>query len=350
MSYGSNAARYVEVMKDADVLATAQGLKLEIKEMRGSSPGGFPCPHCNAKTRHGETGNRARPSAGVTTNGKGWKCHGCGTGGDALDLVSMAIAGKKLGQLPQHEKDNVRKHIEDWRGMTGQPPSYRPPPILAAVREEHQYLSDERINACMAECVPVTTDKQVSEYLTSRCIDPAKVQAECLAFALPVHARGVDSWASEGLRLITPTRDVQGNVRGLKARRVDGAEGVKSKSARQCRMSGLVLMDQHDFIKTARRVWIVEGEIKYLQLRTMVPAGEVVIGVGSGLHTPELIALIPRFAQTVIATDGDTKDEAGARYANEILGMMTASQRRNVALFGTLELVNGKVRSSRREV
>src|SRR5262245_45233844 len=90
-------ARYVDRMRDADVLTVASELGIEIIEGRGTtSPGSFPCPACGSETRHRE---RTRGACGVRPDGKGWHCFECDTSGDALDLVAWVLRGSRFREL-----------------------------------------------------------------------------------------------------------------------------------------------------------------------------------------------------------------------------------------------------------
>jgi hypothetical protein len=139
-------------------------------------------------------------------------------------------------------------------------------------------------------------------------------------------------------RLIVPLRDHTGAVRSLKARRVVSGDGPKSLAPTGFATAGLAFFET--CATSAPRVWLVEGEKKFLQLATRVDAeSTAVLGIGSGMYTPELIAQIPANAEVIIATDADPKCQVGAKYATDIANLLTPAQRGRARLWNSLEVI-----------
>lgn len=329
------STRYIEQMRDADVLSVATELGIEVVDGRGTSPGSFACPSCGEATRHGE---RRRGACGVTPNGAGWRCFECQETGDAIDLVALALAGSKFARLGDAGRDAVRAWIQRHLGLPASQTAAAPrPPKLRVVRPRPEYPPATLIRSIWTESVRVDEDAEVSAWLTAKRIDVNRIADLDLARALSSRSQAASKWATGGWRLVVPLRDHTGAVRSLKARRVVDGDGPKSLSPGGFAVSGLAFFDPS--ITAPTRVWIVEGEKKFLQLSTRIDDGEAVFGIGSGMYTPGLIARIPSDCEIVIATDADPKCQAGAKYATDIANLLTPAQRRRARLWNSLQVV-----------
>jgi hypothetical protein len=332
-------ARYVELLEDADVLTVAEELGLKIFD-RGN--GSFQCPTCGTVTRYNE---RNRGACGLTNDGKGWHCWSCEQSGDAINVVCFVMFGKK--GLPDLT-DDERKRVSEW--VYRRDGAAAPLRKLHIVRPTKPLRSPDLIASIWGECSRVDEDPQVAAWLESKRIDVNRVADLDLARALPLKSQVTPSWASGGQRLIVPMRDASGAVRNVKARRVDGGKEYKSLSPSGYAAAGLAFFDPT--VANPNRVWIVEGEKKFLQLATRIAAQSAVFGVGSGMYSPELIARIPPDAEVIVATDADPKHQAGAKYATDIIRMLTPVQRKRARLWNSLEVVGdpGKRRVQVREM
>lgn len=213
-------------------------------------------------------------------------------------------------------------------------------------------------------CVSVLEDDEVCAWLRTRKIDPVRVDADNLALALPKGARELPgwakskiggawaSWAESGHRLVLPLVDVRGSLRSVLARDVtERHREKKSLSPLGHARKGFFMRDpaarlvlwpeqaRDDVPELAgperwhddapgRRIVIVEGEKKYLQVATYPsdadPHAPATIGIFSGSWTDELAALIPNGWHVRIEVDPDGIPEGpgaggGARYATTIL-------------------------------
>lgn len=79
-----------------------------IGNMTARGRGWGPCPACGGKARGAEDG-RAPISTG---DGVGWRCHACSAHGDPVDLLSYAVAGRRLDECGPTEMDAVRERAE----------------------------------------------------------------------------------------------------------------------------------------------------------------------------------------------------------------------------------------------
>jgi hypothetical protein len=331
------SARYIELMRDADALAVAAAVGIQVVDGRGTSPGSFACPACGGGTRHGE---RRRGACGVTPNGAGWCCFSCQETGDAIDLVAFAVGGSKFSRLGDVARDEVRGWIQRHLGPAASQLSAAPsPPRPGVVRTLPDYPPATLIGSIWAESVRVDEDAEVSAWLESKRIDVDRVADLDLARALPSRSQAAPKWATGGWRVIVQLRDHTGAVRSLKARRLVSGDGPKSLSPTGFAASGLAFFDPRAI--GAVRFWIVEGEKKFLQLATRMgdDGSTAVLGIGSGMYSPELIARIPPSAEVIIATDADPKCQAGAKYATDIANLLSPWQRRRARLWNSLEVV-----------
>jgi len=64
---------------------------------------GFACPACREERR-----DRTRFAIGLRRDGAGWRCHRCGEGGDAIDLVAWHLGGARFRDLGAEDRGRVR--------------------------------------------------------------------------------------------------------------------------------------------------------------------------------------------------------------------------------------------------
>jgi len=338
-------AEWVDRMRSATVLEVARELGLPIAPARGASGGAlYHCPACDAERRHAKSRDK-RGAVGVRRDGFGWRCFQCDASGDALDLVALALEGRRLPDLHDTGKATVREWCVRWLGLeAGTPSSPRPRPLARpapVVEPAPTYPPAAEVDALWAACVAVTDDAEVAAWLAEqRKIAPADVAADDLARVLPRDAR-VPSWASiggrpwstTGHRLVVPMVDAGGEMRSLLARRVPNptAEGErKSIAPKGYGRAGLVMAN-----KAARfllcsdlpelrglRVVVAEGETDWLAWATTNALS--VLGMVSGSWSADIAARIPNGATVVIATDADAE---GDKYAAKITNTLAERAR-----------------------
>lgn len=338
----STNARYVDILTDADVLTVAAHLDFEVRESNGASPGSFgPCPACGSVNRHGEGGHHGRLACGVTADGKGWQCHDCHETGDAMNIVCFNKTGKKgLREAGHNGRGLIAKFAFDMIGADM--PAARP--RLHVVREQKPRPPLELLQELWAECGRVDEDEEVCAWLAARKISTTKVADQDLARALPRDSSAAWKWAQDGYRLLTPMRDpATDEIANFRARPVGETFGAKSLTMTGYRASGLSFFDPAAL--DADEVFFVEGEKKFLQMASSSGAGISVVGVGSGLHCPELIARISQDATVYLMLDNDSHG-TGAKYATEIIQMLSDAQRAKMRLWKGLKVtsVDGRKR------
>ena len=197
-----------------------------------------------------------------------------------------------------------------------------------------------------AACRPVLDDPEVSTWLRSRGLDPAKVEDRDLARALPEDL-DVPGWANfrghpwtAGWRCVLPAYSSTGRLESLRARWCregtpptgnardkESAAGAGAGSA-----TGLVLADAlgRELLRTgARPSWwpeveplrvvVAEGApdfltwaVRWSEAALYAPA---VLGLWAGSWTPEVAARVPDGARVTVWTDDNA---AGDRYAETV--------------------------------
>lgn len=204
---------------------------------------------------------------------------------------------------------------------------------------ERLYPTETELDALLTACVRVTSDREVSNWIRSRGLDPLDVAIRGLAVALPPSAalppwaryRG-ESWVETGHRLIVECFDAHGVARSVRGCRVTDGDSPKRLPPAGCRASGLVLADAMGQEMLAHgwplwagapRVVIVEGEPDFLtmacELELLETPPHAVLGIWSGSWSADIAARIPDGAKVAVWTDAD---EAGEKYAAAIRGSL----------------------------
>jgi hypothetical protein len=264
-----------------------------------------------------------------------WNCHGCGEGGDVLDLIA-AVRGINRGSRFRDVLLEGARLAGDWdlvteieagqRERTAQPPPIRRPEPEPA--HEREYPNMGEVADFWQHCGFVGDDPEAAELLRSRAIDPDAVDALELARsirpkgALPSWARcRGGSWREAGYRLIVPMFDHQGELRSVRGWRVTESDLPKRLPPSGHRASGLVMADEFGraMLRGSRlpyRVVIAEGEPNFATLATRNKRTDTcVLGIVSGSWNAQLAAKIPLAARVAVRVDFD---DAGNRYFAEI--------------------------------
>ena len=271
-------------------------------------------------------------------------CFGCGWTGDALTLIAAAHGldlRSDFATVLAHGVALAGGSVPE--GMAGRvwappaPPSYPPADELIALWEA---------------AVSVEEDEKARAYLADeRRIDPGGVALYDLARALPEGAlcpswarvRG-RPWSESGHRLLLPVVDHTGEVRSLRAWRIEGDdEGPKRVAPAGHSVVGLVLAcpTARQILPTGARpayfdgapleVVITEGEPDFLthaaDVSDATNAPLVVLGVFASAWSQALADRVPDGSQVFIRTH---LDPSGDRYAAAILASFAG---RDVDLF-----------------
>ena len=304
-----------------------------------SSRAGFsPCPVCGAESR--SSSERRRPPVSIQS---AFKCYRCGAGAaDSVDLVSLALHGRKLRELERTNWDSVR----EWFFIRGyceaapaSPAPQKPQKRIHKPLEQPQPTQKplpppEEVRAVWAACVPVTDDEHVKHYLEQvREMDANRVAELGMARALPADLDGPKWWPNrwtardDGHRLVVPVFNSSGQWVSLHARRIgktkeQAAQKPKSRFPAGCRAGGLFMANRAGirFLKNETKglegVLVCEGLTDTLRAATVT--GEdlplAVLGGVAGSWS-ELGQMKGRNVDWFHSMD---PGEAGERYAEQI--------------------------------
>lgn len=276
-----------------------------------------------------------------------WRCWSvCHRDGDALALVAELLGLTARCEFGELLVEAAR--IAGVDGDTVEPTRVPAPPLPGAARgTPRPYPPRGEVRALWAAAVPVTKDKLVSAYITSRlgADAPDLVADRDLArvllpdIPLPPWARfrgggpAPRTWWDTGHRIIVPAYDTHGVMRSVRAWRfVKDTTTPKRLPPAGYRASGLVLAEglARQILRTgAAPPWwppdvpaefiVMEGEPDFLAIATRASDADAVapavLGVVSGSITPELLARLPERTRVTVATH---HDPAGDHYAQLI--------------------------------
>ena len=280
------------------------------------------CPSCGGDACKAYNGDHPR-----------WRCYRCSAHGDAIDLVSYAIAG---GSLSRDSQGDVRAWYASrgWcEGEPGaEPMTTREVQIIQQLRhDERTYPPVEEVEAMFLNSLSPYKDDDAIAWLESR-FAPGSVDLildRGLCFVIPEGSSapswaklGKKSWVELGYRLLFLTFDSEGDCRSVRARCLrdtpwPGAPKALPPAGHTVR--GLVLSNSYGRSMLRGQnypasVVIAEGEPQWLACCLAWPRAAV-FGVVAGAWTSELAAKIPLGADVLICTD---HDEAGDQYAAKI--------------------------------
>lgn len=277
---------------------------------------------------HGER----NPSCSVTRGPDGTirvKCFGCDWSTDCLGLIAkvhglvlrgaefrevLAIGASLAGNLMLRDEILAGNAMPDRQPVEA--PAAAPPP---------EYPPQTEVAELWESAVPVEADPDAWEALRSRGIDPQRVQRLDLARSLPVGTKTPpwasyrrQTWVETGHRLLVPMWDARGELRSVRAWRIEAGDSPKRLPPTGHRATDLVMADPTAQLvlrglASARRLLVVEGEPDTLSAATTY--ADAVIGLISGSWGTEFAARIAPGTEVILATHND---DAGDRYAEKV--------------------------------
>lgn len=249
----------------------------------------LPCEQCKAPRR---SKHDSRLPIGYDARLGTWKCHRCDVSGDPLGLIMWSWMGTTGSNATPQQRADFRTLLRDADLLGPEEPFIprRQPPrrdhLRATEPEATNYPPADEVAELWRQCVPVTSDTEITRYLNLRMNDgeAATIFADMdVCRALPSTAKlpswathqGTD-WTDSGHRLIFPAMDHTGNMVTLTARRAvegttpkslpPGGYGRRGSILADPRMVAL-LTDPRAFTTAPGyrlRVWLVEGEMNLL--------------------------------------------------------------------------------------
>lgn len=295
-----------------------------------------PCPACGEQRRSRHDDRRG--PVFLCGRGQGWACSICGAKGGAVEMVSHALLGCRLG--PGDPRWEELRSAAAKAGLCGPdaPPAPPPPPPPPRPRVVEESLAD-----LWSRSGPVDQDPEVSAWLVSRGLSPRVVADLDLARSLPLDGR-LDRWAafrgipwSRGWRCLFRAWDERGRLASLRARWVRpepppegtdkagaaaGGPGSAGGAVLACGLGRQMLAEGGPPAWWPRdepfRVVVLEGEPDWLTWACALGTGATApaaLGIYNGSWTPELAARVPDGARIAVRTHQDT---AGDRYARTV--------------------------------
>jgi hypothetical protein len=307
------------------------------------------CPNCHVAP---DLRNGDAHGADVTKLGL-WLHASCGGKGSALDVLTVAIAGRPWQALDAEARDQVRLEAEA-RGFcsvrTGAPPARRAAiafqpfkprtPIIAAGRE---YPPLAEVEELWARSLAVTEHVEARIQLEARGIDPHSVEEHDLARGVPTGplpawaGRRFAPWSLTGHVVVVPLVDADGRMRSLHARHLTlKGGGKKALLPTGHKAGGLILADglsravfsgDADALALVRRVGLdvfegvpdfLAGACTYSDADDDAPA---VVGLISGGWTGEHARRVPDGTTLRVQTH---EDQGGREYALQMHGTFRA--------------------------
>ncbi len=329
-----SAARWIDDAKALSVTDAARLLGVT------TARAGMPCPGCSAPRR-----GKRDPRPPATFGRNSWRCWSCSASGDALDLVSFTLTGRKLS-ADHDQQATVRAWLVD-QGITTARDQPRRPQLRAVPAEpppSESWPDRAEVDAFWNSCRPVAADPACMAWLQRRygehasrliaVLDHLSAARSIPTSASPSFARfGGRRWSEAGYRLIFPLSDAEGQLRSVRARdvglRTDNRQ-PKAVPATGYGCRGLVLacdrarallsgapLPAHWPPGRLPRITIVEGETDWMAWisRRLTVTDPALIGVYSGAWLDEHSAALPH--GTILAVRTDDND-AGHRYADSI--------------------------------
>ncbi len=282
---------------------------------------------------HGER----TPSCSVTRGKDGTirvKCFGCDWTGDALTLVAV-VHGLDVRNnfqevlLEAAQVAGLHNVVDELRGKAEWKP--RPLPPAPEPGPDPEYPPAGEVADVWEAGQDARGDAIAAKYLTGRKLDPDAASQFGLLRVLPTVAAlpitmprwahyGALSWQRSGHRMVVPVYDHTGEMRSLRAWRLEGDAPAKRVPPSGCKATGLLMANRNavQLLKQAsapRRVLVVEGEPDFLT--AAVRWSELAIfGVISGGWTEDFAKRVPLGSEVIVATH---HDEAGEKYAAHVI-------------------------------
>ena len=236
------------------------------------------------------------------------------------------IAGIDLGR--DGESEEARQARERERAAYLESHRQR---LAAEPKEERQFAPLDQVEALWNGAGRVDEDQEIASYLDSRAIPAVSAASHDLLRALrpgqplPWWAarKGPDdaarTWLETGHRILIRTWDHLGQLRGVRAWRVNGDETTpKRLPPAGCKAAGLVWANAMavEVLRAPRPCMVVISEGEPDLCVHAVRGDYPVIGITSGSWTEGFAARLPFGSEVVIRTDND---EAGEKYSKQIL-------------------------------
>lgn len=313
---------------------------LTVAEMGGFSIGRgrsfYPCPACTEE-RRGSSDKRG--PCGTGRDNIGWKCHRCGAKGDAVDLVSFKIHGRRFREASEEQRRAVYTWFLEHDFLSGDwsetqhlhsrvevdrtdRPRLRPP------RHEVADLWAASLSPGLVESRP--EDVQVAEFFERRTFPPLLLERTGIVRILPRPSEYTwpswwpRSW-SPYWRVAVPAFEPNGRLASIHARAVTPDTKPKTRWPYGFEAGGLLLANREGvhlmrgrLDEGVGKLVICEGLTDLLRLSVAAVDTDSPIAVLSGTSGSFSVlgrVEVPEKVKVFVATD---PDETGEEYAWQI--------------------------------
>lgn len=295
-----------------------------------------PCPACG-ESRRGR--GDPRGPIGISGDDRGWRCHRCSVGGDAIDLVAFKVIGSSFSECSKEQMTEVRGWFERSGAIESR---HRTPSIRSAGRSvaaprrrrieppvDNTGSGSGGAFAWTDDLVPKAAERildqtdpvglAVCNYVTWRGFEIETIKEWGLG-AFEANGR---PW------LVIPLRDDLGRVVSARFRSIPpDSESKEKKQYRVCSGRPLPLFGSHLLAGDHDRpVVIVEGELDAIAAWQYGIRTNVVSGTGgASTFKDEWLDLLEPYRSFVLLYDADEAGDAGAEKVGEKLGRYRVSR------------------------
>lgn len=280
-----------------------------------------PCPACGKD-------DRRHPPIMSAARGAGWKCWGCGVGGNVAQLMALVLVGDRAPGPDGWQQVRAFAAQQGWcsapreRGVAA--PRFVPPP--AVQREELPYPERDQLLHLLQSCRPVRLDRAAARWCLARGFRPRRDQPLPAAI-LPDVYPWPEFWprSFRPFRLVVPMCDAAGLIRGMHGR-VPSTETPTGKTrwpaGRRCSRLLFASPAGRAFLRggpAPARILLVEGMTSFLSASSHADPDTLVLGADNGGFPAFGDSRVRDFDGPVFAApDCHDPDGTGDRYWREI--------------------------------
>jgi len=295
-----------------------------------------PCPSCKTATR-GDADRRG--PIGLTANGRGWKCWSCGVAGDVVDLASFVFYDRRMRDLSEDERTELRNKFTQWGILSGGANGFRNPmksvdDLIKKGAKPRQRTDSSGFEwkrdldkSCAADLWAERGAEVLAYLVNVRGFTPETIRSWGLGSFSVEYGDLKERWVS------IPLKDETGKTVNIRFRRVRCKRckdtGEVSKSYRVCRGRPLPLFGSDRLTRDkSTEVAITEGEFDVIALHQYGLTTNVVSGTaGAAANWPdEWLDILEPYSSFVIVYDDDAAGVAGADKLAEKLGKYRCSR------------------------
>lgn len=281
-----------------------------------------PCPACGEGTRGSSD---PRGPIGVAGDDRGWRCHRCSVGGDAIDLVAWKVVGDSFSDASPEQRVEVRGWFE--RAGLIEPRSRTPSvrSVSASVRPRpRQRKPDPVVSTSGPSGGPFGWSESLIPDAVARLGSGDRIGESVNRYLTEVRRftpEVISEWSLGAIEvsgepwLVIPLRDDLGRVVSARFRSVPTAENPDRKKEYRVAPGRPLPLFGADRLSgdLDRPVLIVEGELDVIAASVFGIVSNVVSGTaGASTFKDEWLDLLERHRSFVLLYDDDEAGDLGA--------------------------------------